>query len=342
MREEENKTSQKSKSKFQRTLKKRWVLPAAYIASAAIILSGTLWYQNSVNDSADSGKSGQEEAADKKGQPAVEVNSKVENISMPVVNGEEAVIKKDFYDVNGKKEEQEAALVSYNNRFEPNKGIDVAMPDGKTFDVVASLSGTVTNVKEDSLLGNVIELEHENGVVTRYQSVKDFAVEIGQNVKQGDVLAKAGQSLINEEAGIHVHFEIRKDSVAVNPLSMMEKPVTALYELEAQPASEEKATEEQAGEESAEQGTVTEEESTEQDAVSEEESTETEQGTVTEEEPADKDAATEEEAEQPKGSTEEKGTEESKDSSTDTTDDADKKADSAEKDGSKETENNQN
>ncbi|RFU67089.1 M23 family peptidase [Peribacillus saganii] len=330
MREEENKTSQKSKSKFQRTMKKRWALPAIYIASAAIILSGTLWYQNGSKDSTDSGKNGYEEAGKEKNQPAVEVNSKVENISMPVVNGEEAVIKKDFYDVNAKKEEQEAALLSYNNRFEPNKGIDVAMPDGKTFDVVASLSGTVTNVKEDSLLGNVIEIEHEDGVVTRYQSVQDFAVEIGQNVKQGDVLAKAGQSLINEEAGIHVHFEIRKDNVAVNPLNIMEKPVTALFELEAQPASEEKATEEQTGEEPAQQGTVTEEESAEQ-------------GTVTEEEPAEEDAATEEEAEQTEeGSTEEKGSEENKDASTDTTDDADKNADSAEKDGSKETENNQN
>ena len=48
------------------------------------------------------------------------------------------------------KKEQEAALVFYNNRYEPNKGIDIAVKDGKPFDVVASLSGNVTKIQEDS------------------------------------------------------------------------------------------------------------------------------------------------------------------------------------------------
>ena len=118
-------------------------------------------------------------------QPSVEVNSNLEKIQMPVADVANTVIKKPFYDVNADEKEQEEALVFYNNRYEPNKGIDIAIKDGKAFDVVASLSGNVTKVQEDALLGNVIEVEHEDGVVTRYQSVTDIQVAVGDEVKQG-------------------------------------------------------------------------------------------------------------------------------------------------------------
>ena len=86
---------------------------------------------------------------------------------------------------------------------------------------MASLSGNVTKVQEDALLGNVIEVEHEDGVVTRYQSVTDIQVAVGDEVIQGDVLATASKSQINEEAGTHVHFEIRKDNVALIQLNLL-------------------------------------------------------------------------------------------------------------------------
>ena len=87
-------------------------------------------------------------------------------------------------------------------------------------------------MEEDPVLGNVVEIEHDKGVVTQYQSVKDIKIKVGDEVKQGQVLAKAGQSLFNEKAGTHVHFEIRKDGVAVNPESYFNKPVSALADAE--------------------------------------------------------------------------------------------------------------
>ncbi|WP_409303175.1 peptidoglycan DD-metalloendopeptidase family protein [Peribacillus sp. SCS-155] len=226
MREEEKKqTSQKST--FRRILKKRWALPAIYIASAAIVLSVAIFVQNGFDSSTEKGKETAKTTEQGK-QPAVEVNSKLENIMYPLTDAESAVIKKEFYDVKGSKEEREAALVSYNNIYQPNKGIDIATKDGKTFDVVASLSGIVTQVKDDSLLGNEIQVEHDNGVVTHYQSVTDVKVAVGDEVKQGQVLAKAGKSLLNQDAGTHVHFEIRKDDVAVNPIDVLDKQLSSI------------------------------------------------------------------------------------------------------------------
>ncbi|WP_278088387.1 peptidoglycan DD-metalloendopeptidase family protein [Peribacillus frigoritolerans] len=224
MREEEKKPT----STIRRILKQRWALSAIYIASAAIILAAAFLLQNSFNDSAKDGKEESAETGKNYGEPSVEVNSNLETIKMPVADADKSVIKKQFYDVNADEKAQEEALVFYNNRYEQNKGIDIGMEDGKSFDVKASLSGNVTKVQDDALLGNLVEVEHEDGVVTRYQSVKDIKVAVGDKVKQGQAIATAGKSQINEEAGVHVHFEIRKDNIALNPLDFVDKQASAI------------------------------------------------------------------------------------------------------------------
>lgn len=225
MREEEKKPT----SKLQRILKKRWALPAIYISSAALILILAFIVQTTLDHSSNQNKGeNSTETGQNIDQPSVEVNSSLEKIKMPVADVGNTVIKKQFYDVNSNEKQQEAALVVYNNRYEPNKGIDIAQKDGKAFDVVASLSGVVTKVQEDSLLGNVIEVEHEDGVVTRYQSVTDIKVAVGDEVKQGMTIATAGKSQIDSAAGTHVHFEIRKDNVAVNPSEYIDKQVSTI------------------------------------------------------------------------------------------------------------------
>jgi stage II sporulation protein Q len=231
MREEENKRSSQSSS-VKRFFKKRWVFPAIYIASAALILTAVLWYQSS-NSATDKYDYKSTDIAGQKGQePAIEVSKTLEDFKMPVEKADAAVVKTKFYDFNGKTEDQEAALVFYNNTYQPNTGIDVTMKDDESFNVVASLSGTVTRVEEDAVLGNVIELEHDKGIVTQYQSVKDIKIKVGDEVKQGQVLATAGQSLFNEKAGTHVHFEIRKEGIAVNPSDYFNKSLNTLQEAE--------------------------------------------------------------------------------------------------------------
>ncbi|TYS78426.1 peptidoglycan DD-metalloendopeptidase family protein [Rossellomorea aquimaris] len=227
MREEEKKRPS------QKFFSKRWAYPAMYLASAAIIITAILWYQAAGNDVAEDQELGYEEdvqTGNEFDRPAVEVNRTMENFVMPVADENEVVIEKGFYDANASEQEQEAALIVYDNQYHPNQGIDISL-GGKDFDVLAAMSGTVTKVQEDSLLGNMIEVEHDKGIVTRYQSVKDFAVEVGDTVEQGQKLAAASQSLFNEKAGVHVHFEIRKDEVAVNPQEYVNKSLATLQEV---------------------------------------------------------------------------------------------------------------
>ncbi|MEW5322165.1 M23 family metallopeptidase [Geobacillus thermoleovorans] len=221
MREEQKQSS------LKRLFRKRWVFPAIYLSSAALIVAGALWFQlgkeeNTGRDNVAKNGTAQQE------NPAVPVNETVETIAMPVLDPNAVQVKTPFYDDKASEAEQEAALVFYDHTYHPNQGIDLVRQDGKTFDVTASLSGTVTKAEKDPILGYVVEINHEQGVTTVYQSLADVKVEAGDTVKQGEVIGKAGQSEFNKEAGIHVHFEIRKDGRAVNPIDYVDKPLTAL------------------------------------------------------------------------------------------------------------------
>ncbi|KYD19044.1 hypothetical protein B4119_3874 [Parageobacillus caldoxylosilyticus] len=289
MREEEKKTNSVKKPSLQRLFRKRWVFPAIYLTCAAIIVAGALWFQNKHD-----GKTGKDEyeysqsGTSQHNEPAVPVNEAVEKFTMPVLDANSVEIKTPFYDDNASKEEQEAALVFYDNTYYPNHGIDIIRKDGKTFDVTASLSGTVTKAEKDPILGNVVEIDHENGVVTVYQSLADMKVKAGDTVEQGQVIGKAGQSQFNQEAGIHAHFEIRKDGKPVNPIDYIDKPLTALTE---QKAGNDNATEQNNTTPTDEQSELNDQPSSDEQTPSDEEAPATDQGTTTPSEEKQDDAS---------------------------------------------------
>ncbi|MFS0654107.1 peptidoglycan DD-metalloendopeptidase family protein [Bacillus sp. 179-C3.3 HS] len=236
MREEEKKRTSKI-TKIQQFFRKRWVFPAIYLVSAAVVLTAVLWYQavsKDVKDQlSDGNQTGQEQRDD-----AVEVGKPIENVAMPVQNSDNVSVVKKFYEADADQKEKEAALVNYNNTYTLSKGIDLADKDGKVFDVTAALSGTVVQAKKDPVLGHVVEIEHEDGLTTVYQSLSQVSVKEGDEVKQNDVIGASGKNLYGAESGNHVHFEIRMEGLALNPLSFIDKPVSTI-EKAAQEVTEE-------------------------------------------------------------------------------------------------------
>ncbi|WP_242694832.1 M23 family metallopeptidase [Pseudogracilibacillus auburnensis] len=239
MREEEKNQSSQWKNFF----KKRWVFPAVYLVSAALLITLIVWYQGSLDKTTETPEVA-ENTNDKAGidEPVIEVNQSFENIEMPVSDEDSVSIVTEFFDSNASADQQEAALIVDGNKYRPSMGIDISQNDGQEFDVTASLSGKVIDVRQDAFLGNVIEVDHGEGIVTVYQSVKDIKVKAGDAVGQGDVLAKSSVSELNKTAKNHVHFEIRKDNNALNPHTYFGQPLTVLAELDEQ--SDVSATEE--------------------------------------------------------------------------------------------------
>lgn len=250
MREEEKKRISQPTA-IQKIFRKRWVFPAIYLVCAALILTAVLWFQSNGKDNKDGTDQFSEGTAYSGEEPAVEVSKQLENLEMPVVDPESVVMQTKYYDDKATKEEQEAALVFYNNTYRPNTGIDWAMKDGQSFDVVAAASGMVTKAEKDPILGYVVEIDHQDGLVTHYQSLANAEIESGDIVKQGDVIGKAGQSLFNQEAKTHVHFEVRQDGVPVNPDQFIGKPLTAVKEQSAKESNESASSEEEQKEENA-------------------------------------------------------------------------------------------
>jgi stage II sporulation protein Q len=137
----------------------------------------------------------------------------------PVKDRSELEVSLPFYDAKASNELRQAAMVEYEDTFSPHLGIDFARQDNQTFDVLASLSGKVTNVEMNPLVGNLVEITHSNGLITIYQSLSDVVIAKGADVKKGDVIAKAGRNELEKDEGYHVHFEVRqgKDGAPVNP-----------------------------------------------------------------------------------------------------------------------------
>jgi len=98
-----------------------------------------------------------------------------------------------------------------------HKGIDFASAQGA--DVVAVAAGVVTFAGEKVGYGNLVEVSHGNGLVTRYGHNQSVAVAIGRRVERGDTLAYVGST--GRSTGPHVHFEVLKDGRQIDPLKFI-------------------------------------------------------------------------------------------------------------------------
>ena len=100
-----------------------------------------------------------------------------------------------------------------------HKGLDIATANGTGIKVVAD--GIVTFAGWDKYYGNYVMVLHKNGIETCYAHCSKLYVEAGEEVKQGDIIAAVGST--GNSTGNHLHLEIRKDGVALNPLHYLYK-----------------------------------------------------------------------------------------------------------------------
>ncbi len=97
----------------------------------------------------------------------------------------------------------------------PHEGIDVSAPMGAP--IVAPAAGTVTRVARETGYGNVLEIDHGNGIVTKYAHCSRIVVREGQHVRRGQVIANVGNTGLS--TGPHLHYEIHVRGKVVNPLT---------------------------------------------------------------------------------------------------------------------------
>ena len=109
---------------------------------------------------------------------------------------------------------------SYGYRRDPfnghaafHAGIDFPGRHGQP--IFAAAAGRVSFVGQRSGYGNVVEISHGNGLMTRYAHLSAFSADVGRRVARGDRIAAMGST--GRSTGDHLHFEVRLHGQAVNP-----------------------------------------------------------------------------------------------------------------------------
>ena len=97
----------------------------------------------------------------------------------------------------------------------PHEGIDLAAPYGTP--VVAPAAGIVERVTVQTGYGNVLEIDHGNGVETKYAHLSRIDVHVGQHVTRGQPIAAVGNTGLS--TGPHLHYEVHVNGKVVDPLT---------------------------------------------------------------------------------------------------------------------------
>ena len=81
--------------------------------------------------------------------------------------------------------------------------------------VRATANGTVATAGWNGGYGKMVEIEHGNGLSTRYAHLSEIDVKVGQQVRIGQIIGKIGST--GRSTGPHLHYETRVDGDAVDP-----------------------------------------------------------------------------------------------------------------------------
>lgn len=153
------------------------------------------------------------------------VNDYIFDNYYPVINEDEKIIKpytnekvsifKNFYDKDATEEEQQKSLIYHEGIYMQNSGVDYKSDE--SFDVVASLSGTVTNVSDDTLLGKTVEIRNSSEIINLYQCLSETSLKKGDTISQGQIIGKSGTCTLNQDIKNGLHFEMYKNGKVINP-----------------------------------------------------------------------------------------------------------------------------
>ncbi|MFN4329574.1 MAG: M23 family metallopeptidase [Limnobacter sp.] len=118
------------------------------------------------------------------------------------------------------------AVSNFGNRIDPitgrrslHEGIDFIAPIGTP--ILAAAAGVVIEASFHPAYGNMVEIEHDNKTVTRYAHASRLLVKKGDIVRNGQNIALVGNT--GRSTGPHLHFEVRVEGQAKDPMAFLAK-----------------------------------------------------------------------------------------------------------------------
>ncbi|MCI8361345.1 MAG: peptidoglycan DD-metalloendopeptidase family protein [Clostridiales bacterium] len=105
-------------------------------------------------------------------------------------------------------------------KYAMHGGLDLGAAEGT--DIQSAMAGVVKTVAESDSYGKYIVVDHQNGFETWYAHCSKLLASEGEQVRQGDVIARVGQT--GYATGPHCHFEVRVQGVKLNPEWLLKLP----------------------------------------------------------------------------------------------------------------------
>ena len=141
-------------------------------------------------------------------------------------NSDKVEISKYFYNKDADDTNKEASIIYYENTYMQNTG--VLYSSDEQFDVLATLPGTVTNIKDDNILGKVVYVEYNTKLTVVYYSLQSTDLKIGDQIDQNTVIGKSGSNKLENQKKYNLLIEVYKDGNLINPLDFYEMNVNEL------------------------------------------------------------------------------------------------------------------
>jgi len=98
-------------------------------------------------------------------------------------------------------------------------GIDIAAKKGTS--VSSSSDGTVKNIELNTTYGNIVTIEHKNGIMIKYAGIDNIQVEIGKAISVGDIIGTVATIPAECADKEHLHLEVYKNGKIVDPLKTL-------------------------------------------------------------------------------------------------------------------------
>lgn len=127
-------------------------------------------------------------------------------------------VKTTYYSKDDDNTKQQNSLILYQNTYMPSTGILYFA--NEEFDVVSAYDGVIKSIKNDSLLGTVVEVSHNANLTTFYYSLKNVVLKEGEEVKAGTKLGNSSVNEINAENSLL--FEVYYQGKSMDPEKLYE------------------------------------------------------------------------------------------------------------------------
>lgn len=202
---------------------KRFVIPTAYVFAVTVLFLGIMYVGSTIKDSYVGNYSFVTSLFTDNISPVVNVEE--EKVSKPF-NSENVTISKYFYNKDADDTNKESSIIYYENTYMQNTG--VLYSSDEQFEVLAALPGTVTNIKDDDILGKVVYVEYNTKVTVVYYSLESTELKIGDQIEQDSVIGKSGSNKLENEKKYSLLIETYIDGNLINPLDFYEMNITDL------------------------------------------------------------------------------------------------------------------